>query len=179
MPSRAPASGSEVLTVGHSTHPIERFLRVLRAGGVEAIADVRRHPGSRRHPQFNAASLAGALEEAGLLYEQLGETLGGRRRASRTAARAGPARGAGWRNRSFAAYAEHMASDEFAAGLERLEGLARRTRTAFMCAEADWRRCHRRLIADALAGRGWRVLHLGGDGRLEAHPASILDDPAD
>jgi uncharacterized protein (DUF488 family) len=68
-----------------------------------------------------------------------------------------------------------MESEEFAAGLARLEELAGARRTAFMCAEADWRRCHRRLIADALTARGWRVLHLAADARMEAHPASILE----
>ena len=157
----------DILTVGHSTHTIERFTALLRDAGTEAIADVRRFPGSRRHPQFGAEALGRSLAEAGIAYEQFGEELGGRRRSKR------PAAASAWRNPSFAAYAEHTETAEFAAGLERLERLANDRRTAIMCAEADWRRCHRRLIADALVPRGWAVRHLGADGRLEAHPATI------
>lgn len=168
----------EVLSVGHSTHPIERFLRLLGAAGVEALADVRRYPGSRRNPQFNAGALAGALEGAGIAYLPLGEQLGGRRGSARRRGRSA----SGWRNPSFAAYADHMEGEEFAAGLGRLEELARARRTALMCAEADWRRCHRRLIADALTARGWRVRHLLAPGDAEEHPLAVpglgtLSDP--
>lgn len=162
---------SEILTVGHSTYAIERFLRLLGARRVEALADVRRFPGSRRNPQFNAGALAESLRGAGIEYVRLGDELGGRRDRSGRGDRSAPRPRTG----PFAAYAQHMSSEEFAAGLDRLEALARAHRTALMCAEADWRRCHRRLIADALGARGWRVLHLLADGRLEQHPASILD----
>jgi uncharacterized protein (DUF488 family) len=159
----------QVFSVGHSTHPIERFCALLGAHEARALADVRRYPGSRRNPQFGAESLAASLEAVGIAYERFGEELGGRRRSRR------PPEQSGWRNPSFAAYAEYTESPEFASGLERLEDLAGRVRTAIMCAEADWRRCHRRLIADALADRGWQVLHIGPDGRLEPHPASMLE----
>jgi uncharacterized protein (DUF488 family) len=159
----------EILTIGHSTHPIERFVRLLEAHAVKALADVRRYPASRRNPQFNADPLAASLEAVGVGYVSLGDSLGGRRRA-------GPgATPSGWRNPAFAAYAEYMHSEEFAAGLARLEELARERRTAYMCAEADWRRCHRRLISDALESRGWRVVHVAADGRSERHPATIFD----
>jgi uncharacterized protein (DUF488 family) len=158
----------EILTVGHSTHPIERFVDLLRGAGVERVADVRRFPGSRRNPQFGAEALSASLSEAAIAYEPLGEQLGGRRRSR------APKPDSPWRNASFAAYAEYMGTDEFAAGLERLERLARERRTAIMCAEALWFRCHRRLIADALAARGWAVWHLGSDGRLSAHPETML-----
>jgi uncharacterized protein (DUF488 family) len=158
----------EILTVGHSTHPIERFVDLLRGAGVELVADVRRFPGSRRNPQFGAEALSASLTEAGIAYEPLGEQLGGRRRSR------APKPDSPWRNASFAAYAEYMETDEFATGLERLEHLARERRTAIMCAEALWFRCHRRLIADALAARGWAVWHLGSDGRLSAHPETML-----
>ncbi|MGH2951858.1 MAG: DUF488 family protein [Solirubrobacterales bacterium] len=155
----------EVLTVGHSTHPIERFVELLTGHEVTALADVRRFPGSRRNPQFGAQPLAASLEAAGIAYEPFGDELGGRRRA--------PRRGSTWRNPSIAAYAEHTEAPEFARGLERLEELAVGARTAIMCAEADWRRCHRRLIAEVLVTREWRVSHVGPDGRLEEHPASL------
>jgi uncharacterized protein (DUF488 family) len=153
----------EILTIGHSTHPVDRFVGLLRRRRVALLCDVRRYPSSRRHPQFNADALSAALEQAGIGYEPLGHGLGGRRRPRRDSANAG------WRVAGFRAYADHMGSAEFAAGLERLEALARGRRVAIMCAEWDWRRCHRRLISDALAARGWRVLHIRPDGGLEEH----------
>jgi uncharacterized protein (DUF488 family) len=156
-------AAGEILTIGHSTHPIERFIRLLAANRVELLADVRRFPGSRRNPQFGAEALAGSLAEAGIAYEALGAEVGGRRRARRDSPNDA------WRVEGFRAYADHTGTDEFRRGLERLEGLAHERRTAIMCAEADWRRCHRRLIADALIARGWRVLHIAADGRTSEH----------
>jgi uncharacterized protein (DUF488 family) len=152
-----------ILTVGHSTHEWDQFLRLLRAAGVKALVDVRRHPGSRRLPQFNSDALERSLEEEKINYVWLGEELGGRRRPTSGSANAG------WEVAGFRGYADHMATPEFAAGLERLERLAEERRTAFMCAEGDWRRCHRRLIADALTARGWEVVHLLRDGGRERH----------
>ena len=162
----------EILTLGHSTHPIERFLELLRSADVAAIADVRRYPASRRNPQFDAAALAASLEQVGVDHEWFGEELGGRRTLGRAD------RPSAWQNRAFRAYADHMAEPPFAEGLGRLERLAAERLTAVVCAEADWRRCHRRLIADALVARGWRVLHLLADGRSEAHrmsPHALVD----
>jgi len=153
--------------VGHSNHPIDRFLELLASAGVEVIADVRRFPGSRRNPQFGAKELAASLEGAGIAYEPFGEELGGRRSSRK------PAADSPWRNAAFAAYAEYMESDAFAAGLERLEETASSRRTAVMCAEGLWWRCHRRLIADALRRRGWDVRHLMPDGRLAPHPDTL------
>ena len=143
-----------VLTIGHSTHPQSRFAELLRAHRVELLADVRRYPGSRRNPQFDADSLEAELHGAGIAYLSLGDQLGGRRRPRPDSPNTG------WRVAAFGAYADHMQSAEFAAGLERLEDRARERRAAIMCAEGDWRRCHRRLIADALLIRGWRVAHI-------------------
>jgi uncharacterized protein (DUF488 family) len=160
-------SGRQIFTIGHSTHPAERFVALLRAHDVELVCDVRRFPGSRRNPQFNAGALPESLAAADIAYEPFGDELGGRRK---------PRPGGGpspWRNAAFRSYAEYMETPEFAAGLERLEGLARERRTAIMCAEGYWRRCHRRLIADALASRGWRVVHIGSDGRLEEHQLTL------
>jgi len=153
----------EAFPIGHSTHPVERFLKLLGAHRITAVADVRRHPGSRRHPQFGAEALAASLGEHGIAYVPFGDELGGRRRAASGSANTG------WRSASFRGYADHMASEDFAAGLARLEELASERRTAIMCAEADWRRCHRQLIADALTARGWRVIHILADGRSETH----------
>jgi uncharacterized protein (DUF488 family) len=157
------ASGGEILTVGHSNHEEEDFLDLLRSAGVELIADVRRYPGSRRQPHFERTALAALLLEAGIGYRWLGESLGGRRRPLADSVNDA------WESDQFRGYADHMASDEFAAGLAELEGLAGEQRVAVMCAEAWWIRCHRRLIADALTADGWRVLHLGANGRVEQH----------
>jgi uncharacterized protein (DUF488 family) len=159
--------GARILTIGHSTHAADRFGALLRAHGVELVCDVRRHPGSRRNPQFNAGSLGPALDRAGIAYEDLGGELGGRRLTRRDSADRGS------RAAAFRAYAEHMQTPEFAAGLERLERLARERPTAIMCAEGDWRRCHRRLISEALATRGWRVAHITPDGRISEHELTI------
>ena len=161
------APAGEIWTVGHSTHPAERFVALVREHGIEVVADVRRFPASRRHPQFNQTALEESLRETGIAYEPFGEELGGRRN---------PRPGGGpspWRNRSFRGYAEYMETDEFAHGLERLEALGSERRVAIMCAEGEWRRCHRRMISDALAGRGWRVTHIRPKGGLEGHELTL------
>jgi uncharacterized protein (DUF488 family) len=118
------------------------------------LVDVRRFPGSRRNPQYNADALAGSLAERGIEYAHEAE-LGG----FRTPRPDSP--NAGWEQTTFQGYADYMATPEFAAALARLERAASERPAAIMCAEAQWWRCHRRLIADALIARGWRVWHLG------------------
>jgi uncharacterized protein (DUF488 family) len=137
---------------------------------VRLVADVRRFPRSRRHPHFNTEVLADALPG----YAHLPE-LGGRRRPLPESVNDG------WEVEAFRAYADHMASPEFARGIARLEELASATPTAVMCAEAPWWRCHRRLVADALLVRGWEVCHIGPDGRLTEHelPAFAVVDGAE
>jgi uncharacterized protein (DUF488 family) len=153
----------EIFTVGHSTHSAERFVALVGSAGVEVVCDVRRFPASRRNPQFNADPLRESLVAARIAYEPFGDELGGRRRPTR------PAEQSPWRVEGFRGYAEYMETSEFRAGLERLETLARERRVAVMCAEGSWRRCHRRLIADALIARDWRVIHIGPDRRTEEH----------
>src|SRR3954447_2034840 len=111
-------STKEIWTVGHSTHEIERFVRLLRRHDVEVVCDVRRYPGSRRNPQFNEGALRESLTAEGLAYEPFGSERGGRRKPR---AGGGPSL---WRNPAFRGYAEYMETAEFAAGLERLEPLA-------------------------------------------------------
>lgn len=149
--------------MGHSTHSEAEFLDLLRRAGVELIADVRRYPGSRRHPHFNAGGLAATLGGAGIDYAGFSEELGGRRSPAPDSANAA------WRVSAFRAYADHMETPEFGHGLERLEAAATERRIAVMCAEGEWRRCHRRLISDALTARSWRVTHLRPDGTFEQH----------
>jgi uncharacterized protein (DUF488 family) len=152
----------DIWTVGHGARPLEEFVAILRASEIKAVADVRLFPGSRRHPQFGAESLEASLREIGIAYVHL-PALGGRRepradsphRALRVAA--------------FRGYADHMGTEEFARGYERLVSLASGSRTAVMCAETLWWRCHRRLIADRLTVDGWTVLHLFAPAKTEPH----------
>ena len=142
-----------VFTVGHSTLPIERFLSLLEAYGVEQLADVRTVPRSRRNPQFNADALRESLRTAGISYLPLGE-LGGLRKPLPDSPNMG------WRNESFRGYADYMQTEQFGNGLARLVELAAERRTAIMCAEAVPWRCHRSLVADALAVRGIGVVEI-------------------
>jgi uncharacterized protein (DUF488 family) len=151
-----------LLTVGHSTHPLVDFLALLHDADVAALVDVRRYPGSRRHPQFGSEALEKALAPGGVIYRHVPE-LGGRR------ASAPDSGNDGWRVAGFRGYADHLRSEEFGTGRSVLEALAREHRTAVMCAEAQWWRCHRRLIADVFTFAGHDVRHLMPDGRVIDH----------
>jgi len=162
----------ELYTIGHSTHPLDDFVGLLRRHDVARIVDVRIAPGSRRHPHFARDALAHTLPAAGIDYVHA-QGLGGRRR---------PLPGSqntGWRNNAFRGYADYMGTGEFQAALGELERLAGERRTAVMCAEALWWRCHRRLISDALVARGRQVTHIGSDGALAAHvmtPFAVVEE---
>jgi uncharacterized protein (DUF488 family) len=155
-------SEDDIFTIGHSVHELDELVALLRQHGVEALVDVRMYPRSRRVPQFNSDLLERSLPERGVAYHHARD-LGGLRV---------PVAGSpndGWREEGFRGYADHMATPEFAAAIERLGSLARGRATTVMCAEAAWRQCHRRLLSDALGARGWRVLHIGPDGALSEH----------
>ena len=152
-----------VWTIGHSTRPLEGFLELLIANRIEAVADVRRYPGSRRWPHFAREPLSLALERRGLLYTWLPE-LGGRRRPTSDSPNTG------WRSEAFRGYADYMATEAFAEGLDRLVNLACGLRTSILCAESLWWRCHRGLIADVLRWLGFDVLHIMGSGATALHP---------
>ena len=154
---------SRVYTVGHSTRELGELIEVLTAHGVELLVDVRRFPGSRRHPHFDRERLEAALPENGIGYLWLGEALGGRRSGRKDT----PHRA--WTVKGFAAYADHLETDEFKRAAGELAARARERRTAFMCAEIRWVSCHRRLIADWLTVRGWEVVHLVDARHTEEH----------
>ena len=135
-----------VYTIGHSDRPFPNFLRLLRAHGMELLVDVRRYPGSRKHPQYNREALAAALAEAGIGYAFLGETLGGRRSATGSADES-PNRGL--THPSFRNYADYMRTPEFRGGVDELLQLASARTACVMCSEGWWVKCHRRLLADA------------------------------
>lgn len=152
-----------IWTIGHSTRTIEEFLALLGAGQAQLLADVRRFPGSRRHPHFNQESLSQALADAGIDYRHF-LNLGGRRKE-----RLPDSPNTAWRVESFNAYADYTQSREFLTALQELEALSRETPTAIMCSEALPHKCHRRIIADALVNRGWRVRHLLSKTRIDDH----------
>ena len=164
--------GLRVWSVGHSTFSLAEFATMLSEHGVEQIADVRRFPGSRRHPHFREPELRDGLAHHGIGYAWL-PALGGRR-----AARNPDWTDSGWRHPAFRAYAAHLKSDEFAGGLQALIDLAREQLTAMMCSEVLWWRCHRRLISDVLVAAGAEVLHIFSAGKSEPHtlrpPARIV-----
>ncbi len=149
-------------TVGHSTRTWGAFVDVLRAHQIESIVDVRRFPGSRKFPWFSSDAMSAQLPRDDIGYHWVPQ-LGGRR-----SVQPGSPNG-GWRNSSFQGYADHMASAEFANGLEQALAAAADGRTALMCAEVLWWRCHRRLISDLLVHRGHAVLHIQTERPAELH----------
>ena len=159
-----------IYTVGHSTRSLIELRSLLSSVGVTELVDVRSVPRSRRHPHFSGDALATELPVHGINYTHE-PALGGFRRPTASSPNGG------WQHEAFRGYADHMRSEEFQAALKRLVDCGRTHTSALMCAEANWRRCHRRLIADALLVRGWRVLHLGLEQRPVPHeltPFAIL-----
>lgn len=149
-------------TVGHSTHPIDEFVRILEAHGIRQVVDVRTVPRSRHNPQFNRENLPVSLKAAGIAYRHMPE-LGGLRHPKRDSINTG------WRNASFRGYADYMQTPEFHAGLDKLIVAAAEVPTAIMCAEAVPWRCHRSLIADALSIRGIEVREILSASKAQVH----------
>jgi uncharacterized protein (DUF488 family) len=152
-----------IWTVGHSTRSAQEFNEILVAHRIGALVDVRSFPGSRRYPHFNKPDLSRTLEAIGIRYSHSPQ-LGGRRRSSPDS------KNTAWKNPSFRAYADHMESEEFKKGIEDLFKLSEEKRTAIMCAEALWWRCHRSLIADFLKAKGVEVIHVVNGEKTETHP---------
>jgi uncharacterized protein (DUF488 family) len=163
--SRFPAGEQlpAIWTVGHSTRTEGEFLDLLGEYRIEAVADVRRHPGSRRMPQFGSSALQASLTRRGVEYLWL-PGLGGRRQP------AVDSPNTAWRNASFRGYADYLHTELFAESFTNLLSLAHGLRTAIMCAEALWWRCHRSLIADVLKSLGYEVTHILGPGSSSPHP---------
>ncbi|HSL82766.1 MAG TPA: DUF488 domain-containing protein [Thermoanaerobaculia bacterium] len=155
-----------IYTVGHSTRGLPELVAVLRAHGVELLVDVRRSPGSRRHPHFSRESLERALPAAGIAYLWL-EGLGGRRPGRRSGTERSPH--TAWRVPGFASYADHMETDEFREAAAVLLARASHATAAVMCAEALPERCHRRLLADWLTVQGAEVVHILDEHRTRPH----------
>jgi uncharacterized protein (DUF488 family) len=151
-----------IFTIGHSTRPIEEFVRLLKAHAVQRVVDVRAIPRSRHNPQFNRDRLSPALHRARIRYRHM-PGLGGRRRPRPDSANGG------WRNAGFRGYADYMESPAFEESLERCVALAKLEQVVLMCAEAVPWRCHRSLIADALVVRGVEAREIRSAVRTEPH----------
>ena len=137
----------EIYTIGHSTRKLGELIAVLLHHGIERLVDIRHFPGSQHNPQFNRETLEQQLARHAIEYVWL-ERLGGYRAGG---------------------YAAHMQTEDFTSGVEALETLARERRTAYMCAELKWYKCHRRHVSDVLAARGWNIVHIFDEKRLQRH----------
>jgi uncharacterized protein (DUF488 family) len=161
-----------IWTIGHSTRTLAELIALLTENRIELLADVRRFPASRRHPQFNRATLEASLRPAGIDYVWL-EALGGRRSARKDS------HNTAWRNSGFRGYADYMETPLFEAAIAELARDMRQRRTAVMCAEQAWQQCHRGLIADYLKAHAFCVTHILGPQRTQVHPwtaaAQIVD----
>ncbi len=151
-----------IFSIGHSTHGFDEFVALLRAHGIVQLADVRTVPRSRRVPHFNAEAAGSAFRRNSVEYVSM-PLLGGLRKPRPDSVNTG------WHLEGFRGYADYMQTTEFWEAVAELEELARAAPTAFMCAEALWWKCHRRLISDALLVRGWSVAHVLADATTEPY----------
>jgi uncharacterized protein (DUF488 family) len=154
---------ARLYTIGHSTRPLEQLLEALRAHAIQTLVDIRAFPMSRRLPQFNRESLEKSLPEAGIRYVWMG-ALGGYRKKTRE-----DSPHIGLRTASFRNYADYMLTAEFEHAMAELVALAEGSRTAYMCAERVYFRCHRMLVSDWLVVHGHEVLHIDGAGPVKPH----------
>ncbi|MFZ0136425.1 MAG: DUF488 domain-containing protein [Candidatus Sulfotelmatobacter sp.] len=152
-----------LFTIGHSTRPLTGLIEALQAHSIQTLVDIRAFPMSRRLPQFNRESLEKSLPAAGINYVWI-KALGGYRKKSRE-----DSPNVGLRNASFRNYADYMLTTEFENAMAELVALAERSRTAYMCAERVYFRCHRMLVSDWLVAHGHEVLHIDGTGPVKPH----------
>lgn len=166
----------EIWTIGHSIHSFEEFVAMVHSFQIELVVDVRSYPGSRRYPHFNKEILVNSLPENRIEYMHL-LGLGGRRKTVPDSINMG------WRHVAFRGYADYMETEEFENAAKELEKLAKTKRTAYMCSEAVWWRCHRSMISDWLKMRGWTVWHIMAINKKEEHPwtgpARVIDGRLD
>jgi uncharacterized protein (DUF488 family) len=154
---------ARLYTIGHSTRPVEDLIETLQAHEIQTLVDIRAFPMSRRLPQFNRESLENSLPAAGIRYFWM-KALGGYRKATRD-----DSPNIGLRNASFRNYADYMLTSEFETAMAELVALAETSRTAYMCAERVYFRCHRMLVSDWLVAHGHDVMHIDGTGPVKAH----------
>ena len=151
-----------ICTIGHSTHPIDEFIGILKAHGIKKLIDVRTVPKSRHNPQFNADPLAASVRASGITYRRM-ESLGGLRHARKDSPNGA------WRNASFRGYADYMQTEEFSRAIDQLLERGKANNAAVMCAEAVPWRCHRSLIGDALLVRNVEVLDIMTEKSAKPH----------
>ena len=161
-----------IWTIGHSTHELEKFVKLLKAHNIEIVADIRSLPGSHKYPQFNKENLELTLPANGIKYIHSKE-LGGRRKALKNSPNKA------WQHESFRGYADYMETGEFRLAILGLEQMAENNRVAYMCSESLWWRCHRSMVSDYLKAKGWEVLHIMSNGKSTPHsytkPAQIIN----
>jgi uncharacterized protein (DUF488 family) len=152
-----------IYTIGHSTHSLVEFIKMLQSFFIKNLVDIRSFPGSRKFPQFNKENLEASLKENGIGYIHL-KDLGGRRKVREDS------KNNRWRNDSFKGYADYMESENYERAVSKLQAIALGQPTDFMCSEAVWWRCHRSLVSDYLKAKGWTVWHIMATGKAEEHP---------
>lgn len=152
-----------IYTIGHSTHSLHDFMAMLRSFDIRNLVDIRRFPSSKKYPHFHQENLETALKGCGIHYTHL-EDLGGRRKVQKDS------KNNRWKNDSFRGYADYMETEDFEKAMSKLEAIALKHPSAYMCSEAVWWRCHRSLVSDYLKAKGWTVLHIMGAGKTEEHP---------
>lgn len=165
-------NNKEIWTIGHSTHSLEEYFRMLETFNIQLVVDIRSLPGSNRFPQFNKENLELSLPENNIDYVHL-KALGGLRKATKDS------HNTVWRVAAFRNYADYMETEDFRVGIAVLEALAAHQRTAIMCSETVWWCCHRSMISDFLKNHGWIVNHIMSPTKSELHPytepAKIID----
>src|SRR5262249_15249480 len=150
-------------TIGHSTRTIEEFVSLLTTHKIELVVDIRAYPMSRRLPYFNRANLEASLRAASIEYFWM-KDLGGRRKRLLK-----DSPNIALRNDSFRNYADYMLTPQFAEAAAKLVQIADAKRTAIMCAEAVYFRCHRMLVSDYLTVHGHQVVHIQDEGPAKPH----------
>jgi len=153
----------EIWTIGHSTHSLDTFTAMLKSFRIEIVADIRSFPGSRRVPQFDKEALEITLPQNNIRYIHI-KNLGGRRKVNPNS------KNTSWRHPAFRGYADFMETEDFKEGIRKLEQIASKERTVYMCSEAVWWRCHRSMVSDYLKAHGWKVMHIMGVGKAQEHP---------
>lgn len=157
------AASKNIWTIGHSTRTIKEFTDILHSFDIEMIVDVRHFPGSGKYPHFNKENLLVSLNAANIKYQHIID-LGGRRKSNKQS------ENTAWRHPAFRAYADYMETEEFENAVDLLKRIAENDRTAYMCSEVVWWRCHRAMISDYLKAEGWSVWHIMGLGKADEHP---------
>ncbi|HRP01606.1 MAG TPA: DUF488 domain-containing protein [Candidatus Kapabacteria bacterium] len=166
------AQNKKIYTIGHSTHPIDEFIDILKHYSIEVLIDIRSLPGSRKFPQFNKENLEISMPNSGIEYVHL-LGLGGRRRVRKDSTNNR------WHNDSFKGYADYMETKEFEISINMLEDIAKNKMSCYMCAEVLWWRCHRSMVSDYLKNNNWEVLHILSKNSTQQHkytePAQIIN----